>query len=67
MKTIAPIIAVATALAFASGTALAPCPTTTGSAKPEVQQGIAKNGTRAPLENRANAEVQREPQAPGQP
>jgi hypothetical protein len=59
MKTIAPIIAAATALAFASCTALAACPTTTGSVKPEVQQGIAKNGTRAPLKNGASAEVQK--------
>ncbi|MEK1886905.1 MAG: hypothetical protein AAAB35_04850 [Phyllobacterium sp.] len=56
MKAIAPIMAAA--LAFASGTALAACPTTTGSVNSQPQQGIAKDGTHAPLENAANSEAQ---------
>ena len=59
MKTIAPLLAGALALALATGSALAACPTTTGSVKAQPHKGIAKDGTHAPLENGANSEVQK--------
>lgn len=57
MKSIALIITAIAATAFASGTAIAACPDTTGSVKSETKQGIAKDGTHAPMEN-ANSETQ---------
>ena len=59
MKTIAPLLAGALALALATGSALAACPTTTGSVNAQPHKGIAKDGTHAPLENGANSEVQK--------
>ncbi|UXN62894.1 hypothetical protein N8E89_09210 [Phyllobacterium sp. A18/5-2] len=58
MKSIALIITAIAATAFASGTAIAACPDTTGSVKSETKQGIAKDGTHAPMENAANSETQ---------
>ena len=58
MKSIALIIAAIAATAFASGTAIAACPDTTGSVKNETQKGISKDGTHAPMENAANSKTQ---------
>ncbi len=58
MKPIVPMMAAVAAITFMSGTALAACPEITGSVKPDAQQGVAKDGTHAPLENSTNAEVQ---------
>ncbi|MDR6634696.1 hypothetical protein J2X72_003508 [Phyllobacterium sp. 1468] len=58
MKTITSAIIAIGAIAFASGTALAACPDTTGSVKAEAQKGIAKDGSKAPLESDANSQTQ---------
>jgi hypothetical protein len=58
MKTIASAMIAIGAIAFASSTALAACPDTTGSVKTEAQTGIAKDGSKAPLENGANSQNQ---------
>ena len=58
MKSIALIITAIAVTAFASGTAIAACPDTTGSVKNETQKGISKDGTHAPMENAANSKPQ---------
>jgi hypothetical protein len=58
MKTIASAMIAIGAIAFASGTALAACPDVTGSVKPDAQTGIAKDGSKAPLESNANSQTQ---------
>jgi hypothetical protein len=52
------LIAAIAATAFASGTAFAACPETTGSVKTETNKGISKDGNYVPLENGANSETQ---------
>ena len=60
MKPIAQILAGSTfALLLATGSALAACPTTTGSINAQPQKGIAKDGTHAPLESGANSQLQK--------
>jgi hypothetical protein len=58
MKKIASALIAIGAIAFASSTAFAACPETTGSVKAETQKGIAKDGSKAPLESDANSQTQ---------
>jgi hypothetical protein len=58
MKPIGPMMAAVAAITLISSSAFAACPETTGSIKPSAQQGMAKDGTHAPLENSANSQEQ---------
>jgi hypothetical protein len=58
MKTLAAILLTTTMIGFTSGAAIANCHDTTASVDSEAQPGIAKDGSRAPLETDATADAE---------
>ena len=56
MKTLTAILLATSMIGFTAGTAGAECLDTTASIDSEAQAGIAKDGTRAPLETDADAD-----------
>ncbi|UXN58265.1 hypothetical protein [Phyllobacterium zundukense] len=58
MKPIASIIAALAISAMASTAAMAACPEVTGAATNDAQKGVAKDGTKAPLQDGANSTTQ---------
>jgi hypothetical protein len=58
MKTLAAILLATSVIGLTSGTALANCHESTASIDSEAQPGIAKDGTRAPLEADAAADAE---------
>ncbi|TIS53144.1 hypothetical protein [Mesorhizobium sp.] len=57
MKTLTAILLATSIIGLTSGAASAACPDTTASIGSKAQTGIAKDGTRAPLESDATANV----------
>jgi hypothetical protein len=59
MKKLTSLLAAIAVTALATSPVMAACPDTTSSTTNDSQKGIAKDGTRAPLENSANSETQK--------
>jgi hypothetical protein len=58
MKTLTAMLFATSMLGLTAGTALAECVDTTASIESEAQEGIAKDGTHAPLEGQATTDAE---------